>query len=116
MLQTGAALGEPPVIVLSSTLKFDVALGLIILLIVLVTIYVTRRPPDFDPNEAYLHLQRGSQKQRSGDMSGAEAEYTEAIRLDPRLTSAYLARCSLYLQLSRLEETIADADKVIEFD
>jgi tetratricopeptide (TPR) repeat protein len=51
-----------------------------------------------------------------GDLDGAIAAYTEAIRLDPRSTTAYLGRGVARSRTGQFAEAIADATEAIRLD
>lgn len=46
-----------------------------------------------------------------GDQQGAIADFTEAIKENPRYAKAYLGRAGMHMTLGNREKTIADAEK-----
>ncbi|MBN1199167.1 MAG: tetratricopeptide repeat protein [Bacteroidales bacterium] len=67
--------------------------------------------------EATKHFNRGNDRYTSGDISGAMTEYTEAIRLNPSYSKAYLNRGYIEAtELKNFESAISDFDRAIILD
>ena len=56
----------------------------------------------------------GNDKYKNGDLNGALADYTEAIRLDPNLGLAYMNRSAVHAAQKNFDQAIEDATKAIE--
>lgn len=61
-------------------------------------------------------FQRGREKQRVGNLGGAIADYTEAIRLKPGYAVAYLNRGKAYFGLYEHTEALRDFNRSIELN
>ena len=61
-------------------------------------------------------VQRGNGLVAQGDLDGAIAAYSEAIRLDPRSTAGYLGRGVAWGRKGQLKQAIADATEVLRLD
>ena len=59
---------------------------------------------------------RGFSYSRLNDHSRAEADYTEAINMDPGDTQSHMNRAYLYRLMNRTEEAVGDYDDVISQD
>jgi len=66
--------------------------------------------------EAKDAMQRGRAAVQKGDFDGAIAAFTAAIRLDPKLTAAYLTRGWVYSAKGDFPKAIADYDQAIKLD
>jgi len=66
--------------------------------------------------EAKDAMQRGRVALQKGDLDGAIAAFTAAIRLDPKLTAAYLTRGWVYGEKGEFQKAIADYDQAINLD
>ena len=58
-------------------------------------------------------IQSGLEKQKNKDLSGAIADFTKAIALEPKNFHAYLDRGNAYFKLQDLKSALADYDKAI---
>lgn len=65
---------------------------------------------------ARLHTNRGVEKKRAGDLAGALADYTEAVRLDPVDPFAYNNRANARRDLGDLPGAIADYGEALRID
>lgn len=75
-----------------------------------------KNPPiqqQIDPAAVAL-VTKGIAQYNAGDISGAIASYTEAIRIAPALAVSYLNRANAYLFKPDFRSAIADANKAIE--
>lgn len=61
-------------------------------------------------------VQRGLERDLSGDLQGAIADYSEAIRLDPTLAVAYSNRGAVLTDLADYQNAIVDLDEAIRLD
>lgn len=59
-------------------------------------------------------LNRGADKFDTGDIEGAIADFTEAIRLEPNYSLAYYNRGRAYSELDQKQEAIDDYTKALE--
>ena len=59
---------------------------------------------------------QGNELVARGDLDGAIAAYTEAIRLDPRSTTGYLGRGVARCRKRQFAQAIADATEAIRLD
>ena len=66
--------------------------------------------------EGYAALERGKIHYKNNDHDKAFTEYTEAIRLDPNLASAYYARSYIYMVRGKYIEAINDCSEAIRLD
>ena len=57
---------------------------------------------------------RGNGKSEKGDYSGAIADYSKSIELEPNFSGTYNNRANVYFTLKRYDEAIADYSKAIE--
>lgn len=82
----------------------------------------TAGPDDFDRfksarspdgKNASDYVDRGLRKEAAGDFAGAVAEYTAAIRVDPKSVVARFNRGYLFWKIGREKEAILDMDVVI---
>jgi tetratricopeptide (TPR) repeat protein len=69
--------------------------------------------PNLDANAFYV---RGIQRAQSADLSGAIADLTEAIHLDPERFDAHLARGMAYTSKGSFDEAIADLTEAIRLN
>jgi len=60
---------------------------------------------------AKVHLNLGLLYFQKGDAGTALDNYNEAVRLDPKLTSAYLNRASIFIKRDDIEHAIGDLDR-----
>ena len=70
----------------------------------------------FYANRVIARNNRGNARPAQRDLSGAIADYTEAITLDPRLASAYANRALARHNQGEAELAIADCNRAIELD
>jgi tetratricopeptide (TPR) repeat protein len=61
-------------------------------------------------------LNQGLQKSDLGDLQGALADYTQAIRINPRYSLAYYNRAITYQDLGNREAALVDYNKAIEIN
>jgi Tfp pilus assembly protein PilF len=59
---------------------------------------------------------KGELEARQGHLSAALADLTAAINQDPRLTSAYIARATVYQQQGRIQEAARDYQQVVKLE
>jgi stress-induced-phosphoprotein 1 len=69
-----------------------------------------------DPVKADAAREEGNEKFKSGDMPGAVASYTEAIKRAPKDPRGYGNRAAAYIKLLAYPEAIKDCDTAIELD
>lgn len=62
------------------------------------------------------HVGRGLTYQIDGENTGAIADYTEAIRLDPKNVKAYSRRGYTYSEMGQYDLVLADLSEVIQLD
>jgi serine/threonine-protein kinase len=67
-----------------------------------------------DGRSGRIYEERAWLKERAGDFAGAIAEYSAAIRIEPKSGSARYSRGLLYSALGKFNEAIADLDVVIK--
>ena len=88
-----------------------------------ITPTVARTPlaPSDASGEVGAHLRRGDAAFEAGDYSGAVAEYTQAIALNPNFAEAYNNRGLAYFRLadrehnpSYLDQAVADYNRALE--
>jgi tetratricopeptide (TPR) repeat protein len=65
---------------------------------------------------AYLYANRGAAYARKGDLDHAIADFSEAIRLDPKLAAGYHNRGNAYQAKSDFDRAIADFGEAIRLD
>jgi tetratricopeptide (TPR) repeat protein len=65
------------------------------------------------PNEPSAFLIRGIFEDNSNDYPKAIADFTQAIKLDPKLVPAYYYRADVYSQLGRQKQAVADYTTII---
>lgn len=58
-------------------------------------------------------LARGKEKQSSGDLTGALADYDEVLRLDARNAEAYFRRGTIYAQMTDYDLALDDFSQAI---
>src|SRR5258708_10334382 len=68
------------------------------------------------PSTATDYVNRGIEKVKKGDPNGAIADFTKAIEIDPRYTSAYLNRGIERARKGDRDGAIADYTKAVEID
>ena len=64
--------------------------------------------------QAVDYLNRGLDKVKQGDYTGAIADYTQAINANPKLTVAYISRGKAYHDLEQLNRVIADFEQALK--
>jgi tetratricopeptide (TPR) repeat protein len=69
-----------------------------------------------NPKQAERYYESGLKKQRKGDLDGALADYTRAIKLNPNYTEAYNNRGYLKGAKEDHDGAIADFSRAIELD
>ena len=69
-----------------------------------------------DKQHAEEAFDRGNKQYKNGDLNGAIANYSQAIRLDPKYAGAYLMRGIAYTGLSQYDKAIADCNSAIQID
>jgi len=75
-----------------------------------------------NPDEAGVYIRRGylfaarSMTDGKAFFDQAVADFTEAIRIDPKATEAYLGRAGLYSQKSDYDPAIADYTQALQLD
>jgi len=62
------------------------------------------------------YLVRGQLYERSRDLPSALVDYSQALKLDPKLPQAWQLRGLVHFKLAHIDESIADFDRFIEFD
>jgi len=60
-------------------------------------------------------VDRGYAKSFAGDYEGAQADFTEAIKIDPHYAIAYNSRGEIRLRLKNYQAAIEDFDLVIQY-
>lgn len=65
---------------------------------------------------AWDYIRRGDRASEEGHKEEAVAEYTEAIRKDPRNSAAYNNRGIVYDELGQYERALENYDKAVELD
>lgn len=73
-------------------------------------------PPSVKPRGPQAFLQRGEIRRKQGDLDGAIADYTEAIRLDPADKWPYNRRGFVRLVQGDFDGAIADITEAIRLD
>lgn len=68
------------------------------------------------PYDAEAHCGRGINYYNAGDLTAAEQDLSESIRLDRKYAKAYQYRGILYDRLGRLDRSILDFSKVIRLE
>src|SRR5262249_49165826 len=63
---------------------------------------------------AKVNLNLGLLHAQKGDAAAALDNYEEAVRLDPKLTSAYINRASLFMKRGDTGHAIADLDRAAQ--
>jgi tetratricopeptide (TPR) repeat protein len=59
---------------------------------------------------------KGEAAQKKGDLKSAITNFSEAIRLDPKLVTAYNNRGLVYYEKHELDKAIADFNEAIRLD
>ncbi|MEC4816677.1 MAG: tetratricopeptide repeat protein [Scytonema sp. PMC 1069.18] len=91
--------------------------GAIAVLTVTPEVYAQTLPQTIAPqNSAVTFLTQGLQKSDLGDLQGALADYTQAIRINPRYSLAYYNRGIVYQDLGETEAALVDYGKAIEIN
>ncbi len=65
---------------------------------------------------AEAYHERGVERQRAGDLDGAQRYFSWAIRRDPAFAPAYVSRGSVYLAQGELDQALQDADAALEIE
>ena len=73
-------------------------------------------PPLPDGLESQICLARGMARRINGDLTGALVDLSKAIRLDPRLSTAYAQRGFTYACRGDYDRAIADYDEAIRLN
>ena len=76
----------------------------------------TRRPSVWTRKDAQADYSRGFAYGREGDYDKAIADYSEAIRLDPKLACAYYNRADAYVTEDDEGKALADLTAAIQLD
>jgi tetratricopeptide (TPR) repeat protein len=74
------------------------------------------RKSDIPPNSVQAYLSRGVEYGEKNNIDGAIAEFSEAIRLDPKHTLAFYNRGKAYLLKKDYDRAIADYTEAIRLD
>ena len=72
--------------------------------------------PTKDELRAEILFYRALEKRKAGDLEGAIADYTEAIRLDPTFASAYNNRGATWSKIGIYDEAISNFDTLIRLE
>ena len=72
-----------------------------------------KKEDEYTPDDWYY---RGLAEYNKGDYEKALFSWTKEIELDPKYSSAYTNRSSIYINLKQYEKAIDDATKAIELD
>jgi len=72
-------------------------------------------PPAAGPDSEY-YVKFGIANGESGNLNGAIKAFSEAIKIDPKMTSAYINRGEAYRLQHQLDEAIADYTQAIQLD
>src|SRR5262245_35407393 len=78
------------------------------------TVFLTKQAAPMNP--VGLHNERGLQHYRNKDYTRAIAEFSEAIKLDPRSAAPYNKRANSYRALGDLERAARDYSEAIRID
>ncbi len=70
----------------------------------------------FDPNDAWVRLERGALHFEQQQYDEAVEEYSKAIDANPDFTDAYLGRCEAYRLLGENEKALVDCEKALALD
>jgi tetratricopeptide (TPR) repeat protein len=73
-------------------------------------------PPLDTASNATSHRERGVVAYRSGDLSGAVAEFDQAIHLNPRFADAYVDRGIAYYRMGQFDRAFADIDRAKQIE
>ena len=79
-------------------------------------VLVTSTPSPFPSSDAISYFKKGEAYNHDGKYRPAVEEFTTAIRLNSRYTSAYWARGWAYDYLDQYQQAIQDFDKAIQLD
>jgi tetratricopeptide (TPR) repeat protein len=66
--------------------------------------------------KAMKYWSSGYEKEKAGDLQGAIADFSKAIKADPAYTMAYRSRASAKIKTADYDGAIADATQCIEVD
>ena len=76
-----------------------------------------RSPKMSRQNEsAQRYIDRGNQKEQSGDLAGAISEFTTAIEIDPTNALAWSRRGNAFAALRQTDRALADCSKAVELN
>jgi tetratricopeptide (TPR) repeat protein len=73
-------------------------------------------PLAFDKDRAVMYSNRAAAKVKLGLKPSAIDDCSKAVELDARYLKAYLRRAQLYKETEKLDEALADYQKVLELD
>ena len=59
---------------------------------------------------------RGAVRERLNDDSGAVADYTEALKRDPKDARIYMARSAVYVRLKKYAESLEDRHQAVQLE
>ena len=82
------------------------------------TIHSQKQIDDFvakNPTSAQAHVLRGHSLTLDGDTDGAQAEFEQALKLDPHSTAAYVGRSRVWMSKLRYNKAIADLEEAKKY-
>jgi len=69
-----------------------------------------------EPKSVIEAMKKGKELLDAGDIAGAIAACTEAMRLDPKYQEPYFERARLYTHTNRLDEALADYSEAVRLN
>jgi tetratricopeptide (TPR) repeat protein len=67
-------------------------------------------------NMAYTHMRRGKARKGNKDLDGAFADFSQAIKFDPKFVEAYIRRAEVLKDAGKFTEAQSDIDQAIKLD